>query len=197
MHVGGVLSGPMATIPTNHQAVMGGSGLSPSLPHGASRKRIVRGEPVAIDLCGVSGGYIADETRTFVVGRLDKGAQEALEATQEIMRRLEPELRPGSGLEALWLRAEEMARELGVSEGFMGRGETKMRFIGHGVGLELDELPIMASRIPGEMPEGAVVAIEPKVVIPEVGVPGEENTYHVTVEGPRRLTRAPPGPIEV
>ena len=72
-----------------------------------------------------------------------------------------------------------------------------MRIIGHGVGLELDELPIMADRVPGEVPVGAVVALEPKVVIPEVGVLGEENTYHVTKDGARQLTWAPPGPIEV
>ena len=57
--------------------------------------------------------------------------------------------------------------------------------------------PIMADWVPGEVPVGAVVALEPKVVIPELGVLGEENTYHVTKDGARQLTWAPPGPIEV
>lgn len=197
MHVGGVLSGPSAAMPSWHQAVMGGSGLSPSLPHGASRRRIGRGEPVAIDFCGITQGYIADETRTFVIGGLLENAQEVQSATQEILRAVESELNPGAGLEALWLVAEAMAEELGVMDGFMGVGSTKMRFIGHGVGLELDELPILADGIQGHLPEGAVVAVEPKVVIPEYGVLGEENTYHVTAEGPARLTNAPPGPIVV
>ena len=82
-------------------------------------------------------------------------------------------------------------------DGFMGVEKTKMRFIGHGVGLELDELPVLAEGIPGQVPEGAVVAIEPKVVLPGYGVLGEENTYHVSSEGVKQLTKAPPGPIEV
>jgi len=197
MHIGGVLSGPSAAKPTWHQAVMGGGGLSPSLPHGASDRKIRKGEPIAIDLCGISHGYIADETRTFVIGSLSERTMEVQQATQEILSTLESELRPGVHNEGLWIVAETMAEELGVLGGFMGVGDTKMRFIGHGVGLELDELPVMADRIPGVVPEGAVVALEPKVVIPEIGVLGEENTYHVTKDGARQLTWAPPGPIEV
>ncbi len=197
MHIGGVLSGPSATIPSWHQAVMGGSGLSPSLPHGASRRRIRSGEPIAIDICGISRGYIADETRTFVLGELREREMEVLRATQEILRTVEAELRPGTHSEAVWMAAEAMAEEEGVMETFMGAGPTQMRFIGHGVGLELDELPVLADGIPGTIPEGAVVAVEPKVVLPGLGVLGEENTYHVTAEGPRALTMTPPGPIVV
>ena len=197
MHVGGVLSGPSAAKPTWHQAVMGGGGLSPSLSHGASDRKIQKGEPIAIDLCGISHGYIADETRTFVIGSLSERTMEVQQATQEILSTLESELRPGIHNEGLWIVAETMAEELGVLGGFMGVGDTKMKFIGHGVGLELDELPILADRIPGMVPEGAVVALESKVVIPEIGVLGEENTYHVTKDGSRQLTWAPPGPIEV
>jgi Xaa-Pro aminopeptidase len=197
MHVGGVLSGPSAALPTWHQAVMGGGGLSPALPHGASRRRIARGEPVAVDLCGISHGYLVDETRTFVVGSLTEEAADALRATQAILRAMEAILVPGASNEGLWDRAEELARSLGVIDGFMGIGSTKMRFIGHGVGLELDELPVLAHRMPGELPEGAVVALEPKVVLPGLGVLGEENTYYVKSDGPRVITRAPPGPIIV
>jgi Xaa-Pro aminopeptidase len=197
MHVGGVLSGPSAEITSWHQAVMGGGGLSPSLPHGASRRKIARDEPIAIDLCGISKGYIADQTRTFVVGRLDEGAEEVLRGTQAILRAMEAALRPGVGCQAMWDKAEELAQGLGVMGTFMGTGTTQLRFIGHGVGLELDELPILADRIPGEVPDSAVVAIEPKVVVPGHGVLGEENTYYVREDGPRQITRAQPGPIVV
>jgi Xaa-Pro aminopeptidase len=197
MHVGGVLAGLSATMPTWHQAVMGGGGLSPSLPHGASRRKVQRGEPIAVDLCGVSMGYISDETRTFVLGSLPDEAAEVLAATQEVLRAMEAELRVGASNEAVWMAAEAMAEEERVDEGFMGVGATKMRFIGHGVGLELDELPILADGMSGHIPEGATVAVEPKVVLPGYGVLGEENTYHVTSSGVKQLTRAPPGPIEV
>jgi Xaa-Pro aminopeptidase len=197
MHIGGVLSGPSAEIPTWHQAVMGGGGLSPALPHGASRRRIRRGEPVAVDLCGISRGYIADETRTFVIGGLSDRALEVLRATQAILNAMEAELRPGVTMQSLWDRAEELAQGLGVADTFMGEGTNQLRFIGHGVGLELDEFPIIADGIPGELEEGAVVAIEPKVVIPGHGVLGEENTYYIKEGAPRQITRAPAGPIVV
>ena len=197
MHVGGVLSGLSATMPTWHQAVMGGGGLSPSLPHGASRRRVKRGEPIAVDLCGISHGYISDETRTFVLGKLSDEAAEVQAAAREILSAMEAELQVGAHCGAIWMAAEAMAEEEGVSEGFMGVGDTKMRFIGHGVGLELDELPVLADGITGHVPEGAVVAVEPKVVLPGLGVLGEENTYHVTSSNLRQLTMAPPGPIEV
>ncbi len=197
MFLGGVLSGPSATSPTFHQAVMGGRGLSPALPHGASRKRIRRGEPVAVDLCGVHAGYISDTTRTFSVGPLPEELRARQLAGQDILYGLERELRPGASLSGIWDLASRLAEELGVAEGFMGVGGEKMRFIGHGVGLELDELPVLADGFPGVLAEGATVAVEPKLVYPDVGVLGEENTYHITADGPRQLTLARKGPIEV
>jgi len=197
MFLGSVLSGPSATRPTFHQAVMGGWGLSPAMPHGASRRRIGRGEPVAVDLTGIHMGYVSDETRTFSVGPLPEGLREGQRAAQEILRDVVRELRPGVLNTKPWERAAALAQELGVAEGFMGVGSERMRFIGHGVGLELDELPVLAEGFPGTVPEGATVAIEPKIVYPDVGVLGEENTYLVAKDGTRQLTRARPGPIEV
>jgi Xaa-Pro aminopeptidase len=197
MFLGSVLSGPSATRPTFHQAVMGGWGLSPAMPHGASRRRIGRGEPVAVDLTGVHMGYISDETRTFSVGPLPEELREGQHAAQEILREVVRELRPGIQNTRPWERAAALAQELGVAEGFMGVGRERMRFIGHGVGLELDELPVLSEGSPGTVPDGATVAIEPKIVYPGVGVLGEENTYLVAKDGTRQLTKARPGPIEV
>jgi len=197
MFLGGVLSGPSAARPTFHQAVMGGWGLSPALPHGASRRKIGHGEPVAVDLTGVHMGYISDTTRIFCVGHLPKELRERQHAAQEILTAVVGELRPGVLNTRPWERAAALAQELGVAEGFMGVGRERMRFIGHGVGLELDELPVLAEGFPGAIPDGATVAVEPKLVYPEVGVLGEEDTYLVAKDGTRQLTRARPGPIEV
>jgi Xaa-Pro dipeptidase len=195
--LGGVMSGASATRPSFHQAVMGGRGLSPALPHGASRRKVARGEPVAVDLCGVHAGYISDTTRTFSVGPLPEELRARQLAGQDILYTLERELRPGASLSGIWDIALRLAEERGVAEGFMGVGGEKMRFIGHGVGLELDELPVLADGFPGTLLEGATVAVEPKLVYPDVGVLGEENTYLVTADGPRQLTLARKGPIEV
>jgi len=197
MFLGSVLSGPSAARPTFHQAVMGGWGLSPAMPHGASRRRIGRGEPVAVDLTGIHMGYVSDETRIFSVGSLPEQLREGQRAAQEILREVVRELRPGVLSSKPWERAAALAQELGVAEGFMGVGRERMRFIGHGVGLELDELPVLAEGFPGTVPDGATVAVEPKLVYPKVGVLGEEDTYLVAKDGTRQLTRTRPGPIEV
>jgi len=197
MFMGGVLSGPSGARTTNFQAVIGGWGLSPAVPHGASRRGIGRGEPVTVDICGSHGGYLTDETRTFVVGHLPDELREAQSAGEELLRRLERDLRPGMRAGEVWDRASAMSVDLGISEGFMGVGEERMTFIGHGVGLELDELPVLAQGMDGTLPEGAIIALEPKLVHPGTGVLGEENTYHMTADGLRLLTKAKRGLVEV
>jgi Xaa-Pro aminopeptidase len=197
MYYGGVLSGPSATVPSWHQAVMGGHGLSPALPHGASRRKIKKGEPVAVDLCGTYRGYIADETRIFVMGGLRRDLHVKQLGAQEILRTLEREVRPGMVCADAWKKALHIAQEFEVEDSFMGVDEHRLKFIGHGVGIELDELPILADRIRSTIPEDAVVALEPKLVFPEIGVLGEENTYHVTSGGLKRLTNAPSGLTQV
>jgi len=197
MFLGGVLSGPSSVRTTNFQAVIGGFGLSPAVSHGASRRRIGRGEPVTVDICGSHGGYLTDCTRTFSVGPLPDDLRSAQSAGEKLLHALEREVRPGMPGSAVWERASSLAVDLGISEGFMGVGEGRMRFIGHGVGLELDELPVLAQGMEGILPEGAVIALEPKLVRPGVGVLGEENTYHVTSEGLRLLTKARRGLVEV
>ena len=65
-------------------------------------------------------------------------------------------------------------------------------FVGHGVGIEINELPVIAPRSRDILAAGNVIALEPKFVIPGVGAVGIENTYRVTDSGPmERLTDAP------
>jgi len=197
MYMGGVLSGPSGVRTTGFQAVIGGWGLSPAVPHGASRRSIGRGEPITVDICGSHAGYLTDETRTFSLGPLPEALREAQSAAEELLRALERELRPGMRAGGVWERAHALATDLGIIEGFMGVGDERMRFIGHGVGLELDELPVLAQGMEAAVPEGAVIALEPKLVHPGVGVLGEENTYHMTADGLRLLTMARRGLVEV
>ena len=73
----------------------------------------------------------------------------------------------------------------------MGHGEDKAAFVGHGVGLELDELPVLADRQNYPLQEGMVFALEPKMVIPGTGVAGVENTILVTPNGLEKITTYP------
>jgi Xaa-Pro aminopeptidase len=80
------------------------------------------------------------------------------------------------------------AAEWGMGDHFMGHGHDRVRFVGHGVGLELDELPILAARQTLPLEEGMVIALEPKATFPGRGVVGIENTHVVTGAGLERLT---------
>ena len=85
--------------------------------------------------------------------------------------------------------ALDMVAEARLTDYFMGH-RAKAGFIGHGVGIVINELPVIAPRSRDVLAEGNVIALEPKFVIPETGAVGVENTYVVTAAGLRRLTDA-------
>jgi Xaa-Pro aminopeptidase len=84
-----------------------------------------------------------------------------------------------------------MAAKAGLKDNFMGMPGEQARFVGHGVGLELDEFPVLARGFKMPLQQGQTVAIEPKFVFPERGVIGIENTFAVTADGGERLTELP------
>ncbi|MEI8140476.1 MAG: Xaa-Pro peptidase family protein [bacterium] len=168
-----------------------GRGLSSAAPYGSSMDLIKENEPVFLDYTGVFNGYITDMTRVFVVGRLDSELQRAFEVSLEIQTFLQMALKPGAICEELYFRAAEMAEQAGLGKFFMGMPGEQSRFVGHGVGLELDEWPILAKGFKSPLQAGQVIAIEPKFVIPGKGVIGIENTFAVTVDGGEKLTNIP------
>lgn len=170
-----------------------GKGLSAASPHGASRELIVANQPVLIDYSGVFNGYVTDMTRIFVIGSLDPELQRAFDVAIDIQNTLQALLKPGAICEELFLKSLEMATNAGLGEFYMGMPGENARFVGHGVGLELDEFPILAQGFKMPLVSGHVIAIEPKFVIPGKGVIGIENTFAVTAAGGEKLTDIPDG----
>lgn len=168
-----------------------GKGLSSASPHGASLDMISRDTPVLIDYTAVVNGYITDMTRMFVIGSLDPELQRAFDLALEIQAWLQRELKPGAICEELFFKAAEMAEQGGFGSSFMGMPGEQARFVGHGVGLELDEFPVIAQGFKVPLQAGQTIAIEPKFVIPGKGVVGIENTFAVTPEGGRKMTDIP------
>ncbi|HLN63682.1 MAG TPA: Xaa-Pro peptidase family protein [Symbiobacteriaceae bacterium] len=166
----------------------GGEGLTPAVPYGAGRRVIERGMPVCLDYPTVYGGYIHDQTRTLAIGGLDAELTRAYEVCREILAALEAETRPGVTGHELWEKTLAVAVRHGLEEQYMGCGANRVRFIGHGVGLELDELPVLAPRQTQVFAAGNVIAVEPKFFFPGKGAVGLENTYLVTPTGLDRLT---------
>ncbi|MBI2876683.1 MAG: aminopeptidase P family protein [Candidatus Tectomicrobia bacterium] len=187
---GECLSGAEATISTFFDGPLGGWGLSPAMPQSAGFKPIRRGEPIVLDFVGVFNGYVADQTRMAVIGALPPRLARAYEATLEIQEAVIREVRPGARSRELYALAQEQVQQRGYADHFMGYGERQVRFIGHGVGLTMDDLPVITSAKRFDLPlqPGMVIALEPKLVFPGEGAVGIEDTLLVTQDGCEPLT---------
>jgi Xaa-Pro aminopeptidase len=168
-----------------------GRGLSSASPQGASLEVIRENEPVLVDFTGVFNGYITDMTRIFVIGKLDPQLQEAFRVSLAIQAYLQAELKPDAVCEELFFKAAAMAEKSGLGGYFMGMPGEQAKFVGHGVGLELDEFPVIAQGFKAPLQAGQTIAIEPKFVIPAKGVIGIENTFAVTENGGEKITAIP------
>lgn len=165
-----------------------GKGLSNASPQGASRDVITENNPVFLDYTGVFNGYITDMTRIFVIGSLDPELQQAFDLSLEIQAHLQVALKPGAICEELFLQAVEIAERGGLGAHFMGMPGEQAKFVGHGVGLELDEFPVLAQGFKMPLQSGQTIAIEPKFVFPDKGVIGIENTFAVSSSGGEKIT---------
>lgn len=187
INMGSVLAGENADNPSPYEFAMGGEGTDMSLPGGANGTPIRRGETVMVDMNGAFNAYQTDMTRVWSLGDLPAIAIQAQNCAKEILSTLERETRPGMEACDLYFRAVEIADKAGLKEYFMGHRQ-KSNFIGHGVGIELNEQPPIAPRCKTMLLEGMTIALEPKFVLPGVGAVGVENTYVIRAEGLESLT---------
>jgi Xaa-Pro aminopeptidase len=168
-----------------------GRGLSSASPHGASLETLQPDVPVFLDYTGIFNGYITDMTRIFVIGSLSQELQHAFSTALAIQQQLIANLKPGVICEELFLKSAEMAEQAGLGKYYMGAPGENARFVGHGVGLELDEFPVLAQGFKVPLLAGQTIAIEPKFVMPGKGVIGIENTFAVSDGGGVKLTDMP------
>ena len=190
MYFGHILSGPEASISSYADSPTGGAGLSPAFGQGPSLRKIRRNEIVSVDTMVNHNGYLNDQTRNYSLGPPPARLAEAYRFVREVHARSADLARPGVVAGDLYARIQEWADQGGWSDYFMGHGGTQVSFIGHGLGLEVDEFPFIANRQPTVLQEGMTFAFEPKVIIPELGVAGLENTYLVTADGLESLNTA-------
>ncbi|WP_456433705.1 M24 family metallopeptidase [Thermosulfuriphilus sp.] len=191
IHFGHILFGDSGVWPAYVNMPSGGYGPSYALPHGAGWRPLRKGEPLSIDLAGCVEGYMVDQTRLFALGYLSQKALKAYRAVEEIMASLEERLYPGESCEEIYNLALNKAEKLGVGAGFMGLGSAKVTFVGHGIGLEIDEFPFIARGSRFVLKPSMVIALEPKIHLPGVGLIGLEDTFLITETGPQRLTISP------
>ncbi len=187
LYFGHVLAGENAATISFFDGPTGGSGLNPSFPQGAGAVVIRENEPVLIDFVSVLRGYMVDQTRIFCLGEPPLHLREAHRQAIRIKNTLAEIGKPGLKCSELYDKAEQMAREAGLANHFMGYVE-RVNFVGHGVGIELDELPIIAPGYDEPLEEGMVFALEPKFIFPSEGTVGIEDTFMVGREGLVQLT---------
>ncbi len=185
--MGSLLSGNNADVPSPYDFALGGSGLDESLPIGCNGTLIKQGSTIMVDLCGNFTGYMTDMSRTFSVGQIPELAHRAHATSRNIHETLRAMTRPGVAASEMYNTAYDIAAKAGLSDYFMGHTQ-HAGFIGHGVGIEINELPVLAPRSRDILAEGNIIAIEPKFVIPGTGAVGVENTYLVTGNGIECLT---------
>lgn len=191
MFFGHVLSGHAGLELAYTDTPSGGLGFSPAFPQGPSQKPLASNEPITVDIGSCVNGYVADMTRLFVIGDLPPAAWRAYDLTLELFRYFETAARPGVKPGELYQELLDLVAQAGFGEFFMGREDERVGFVAHGVGLELDEFPLISARFPFPLEADMVVAFEPKFLLPEVGLIGLEDTGRLTAAGVEWLTRAP------
>ncbi len=183
-----VLSGESGATISFLDSPHGGRGNTPAMAQGAGHRRVGRNEPIGIDYGIGINGYVADQFRTLVIGDLPDELKRAHDFSVEIHFLFVKEARPGVTCTDLYRLALKKAEATGFGQYFNGYGEGKVRFVGHGLGLEIDEYPILAPRFNQKLEAGMVIALEPMFVFPGKGIVGLEDDYLVTATGVERLT---------
>ena len=177
--MGSVLTGDNAGYPSPYDFALGGQGLDPALPGGANKTPLKEGQSVMIDLGGNFNGYMG--------GKLPEEAYAAHQVCLDIQEKIASIAKPGIPCETLYNTAIEMVTAAGFADKFMGT-QQQAKFIGHGIGLEINEAPVLAPRMKQELEPGMVFALEPKIVLPGIGPVGIENSWVVTNERIEKLT---------
>jgi Xaa-Pro dipeptidase len=186
--LGCVISGPDAAIPSYADFPTAGKGSCPYVPAGQGYRAIRENEPIIVDLMWAQDGYLVDMARTYSIGPMDAKMEAAYGHAVSVLRAIEAGIRPGAVAGELYRDGLSVASRSPYGANFMGPPGYNTKFIGHGVGIEVDEIPFIAREAPTVLAPGMVFTLEPKFVFPGEGAVGLENSYLVTPDGFENLT---------
>ena len=189
MFYGAVSFGDTAAYPHGFDGPVGVRGRYTAVPAMGGLNRLRRGDPVVIDVVGGYAGYIADGTRIYSLGPVSAELRDAHRFVLELNEWIEGQLMPGNLPGEIYDEILKRVSKSQYASRFMGVGDNQVRFVAHSVGLELDEVPVIAPKYSVPFEAGNVMAVEPKIFFEGIGGIGTENTYLITSHGPERLTR--------
>lgn len=184
---GVIVAGRAGGIPSFFDSAIGGTGPHPMASMGSGFSKIRANEPVLVDLVHLHRGYVVDTTRMFVAGSLSSEWQERLDDMIAVKEEVVDVLDQGKDCSQAWRQGYALAKELGHANHLMGMAPDQSRFLGHSVGLQLDESPVVAEGFDCPLPIGGTMAIEPKVVHSNGSI-GSEDTWVRDEEGMRPIT---------
>jgi len=178
-----LMSGISGGLPGAMDSPVCGTGTSAAFPFGAGHKKINANEPVLIDFGAVLNGYHMDETRMFAISSMPDKAKRASYATIEILDHLVSFMKPGIPMSEVYQKSVDQAVSMGFEEEYLGLPTHKARFIGHGIGLEITESPVLSQGNQDLLKTGMVLAIEPKMLYKNKFAAGIESVVCITELG--------------
>lgn len=192
VYLGHISIGDSGNYPSVFNGPVGLRGIHPAVPHMGSQEIVWRpGMPFTIDVGFNLEGYHTDKTQVYWLGdrkTVPSRVQAAHDFCIHLQSWIAEHLKPGVRPSEIWDYSARLADEAGWSDGFMACGGNKVGFVGHGIGLAIDEYPAITKGFDLPLEEGMVLAIEPKIGIPDIGMVGVENTFEVTADGGKCLT---------
>lgn len=187
IHMGSILVGDNAGVASPYDFAIGGGGLHPSAPISANGTKITDGNTIIVDINGNFTGYISDMSRIFCVGELPQFAYDAHNLALGVQEAIVSAAKPGVSCGELYDMAIDMIKSSDYWEYYMENTQGS-RFVGHGLGLEINESPVLFKGNKAVLEENMCVALEPKFALPGIGAVGIENTFVVKQNGLEKLT---------
>ena len=182
-----IVSGRAGGIPSFFDSAIGGTGPHPMAGMGSGFSKLQRNQPILVDLVHVHRGYVVDATRMFSIGQLDNTWHQRLSDMVEVSNSVVDTLGKGEDCSKAWEKGSELAESMGYGDHLMGMMPDQSKFLGHSVGLQLDESPVVARGFDRPLVDGGVMAIEPKLVFTNGSI-GIEDTWVKTDDGMERVT---------
>jgi Xaa-Pro aminopeptidase len=188
---GTLVAGPNTAVISGHWVTMTGNGPSSAQPYGAGHREITPGDLVIVDHQTVYEGYHVDEARTFVVGDPTDRHRDVHRVLEDALGAAAAAIEPGNPVSAIYDAASEVVEDTPYAEGFMGLDQVGFEYVGHMVGLNADETPLITPWEETHIEPGMTFAVEPKIIFEGEEGLTLEDTIVATETGSRRLTTTP------
>lgn len=181
---GGIIaSGPNAWVVSGHAMTVTGIGMDPALPWSASERVLEKGDLVVADYGVAKRSYHFDMARTYCIGKASTKQKELWRQLIDLHFRVIERVSAGVTGEELYQVALDTAKGMNLENYFMGVGRERGAYIGHSIGLEIDEWPVLGPKAREPLPVNAVITLEPKFMIPGVGAVMVEDSILVKADG--------------